>query len=557
MDGAITFFIVVLCAYFSSRVIYALIDYRGMSVFLSGAAPLLLSLIFLIFFKLPVKIFFIPFPPEIRTSSHRKDFFITIPLVILWLVFSKYLPPGPINAIFGCISFCGIASFLLLFLSGRYVSAFVAFLVTFPFIRFLELQSMYIQFSGTLLGPFIVTPLNLTIFAFVFFYFVQKLVTRQDISIPFDSGTKLYLLFVFFCLVSTLLSSDKSSSLIGFLVEVLIFPFFFIFVRNVCKDKNSVFKIFYGIFTYIFLRLLFTLYLCIRYKVSIDSFYLALSQIEVLTTLSTMMIPLCFGLFIISIWKRIKLVALIGILIAFYGIIFGDKREPIVTLLLTTPFLLLLPLRFKKVIILSALVITIGLIIYYGNLYQMHLSDIPLTLEMLSRDSIRMSAWGASLGMIKDYPFWGIGFGNFSNFLDIYSSETFYSMDIWPLCSPHNFFLHYLTSVGILAAGCLFLLIAYVYRLGMRIMKQQDTYGRTILVVLLWSLSCFLIAASTGGTMVPFSYSRATLEARIVSYIPDFGLLFWLFMGLISCLYSQCRVSGFTEQSLSKGRREL
>ncbi|MFH2138516.1 MAG: O-antigen ligase family protein [Candidatus Omnitrophota bacterium] len=541
-ENIITGLFVISLACFSAAIIPALVYYEGMGAFLMRVVPVAAITGIYILYKYSARLFAADVFTDFKQLCNWQYVSILLVTVTAWLIVSSLLPPGLVPGVFGCFSFLGIVAFSLLLLINKKVYALIALLMSLPFIRFLELQSMYMSFAGFLMTPFIITPSNIAIGIFAFFYVIVKITNRENISLINDTGNKYYLIFAVACLFSTLYAWDISVSFIGFIIEVIVFPLFFLFVKDACREKRFIILLFYSITIAMTIRILITLYMAVRHKILIDSLTTAVSQIEVITTLSTMLLPLLFGLFLLSRYKWTKLFVLLLLLAPITGIVFGDKREPIIALVATLPFVFLLPIKFKKAIFLGGISVGLSLLLYYGAQSERHIAAIPLTWNALQTDSIRMCAYKAALGIIKDYPLFGVGFGNYVKFLDFYSPRTFYMFNVWPLVSPHNFILHYLSSVGIVASGALFLLIGYTYKIGAKVIKKaNDKVLKIVLISVLWSISCFLAAANTGGTMVPFAYSENLIQLRIVHYIPDIGIFFWLFMGFIYCIYVEVK----------------
>ncbi|MFA4874438.1 MAG: O-antigen ligase family protein [bacterium] len=478
-----------------------------------------------------------------RTSVLARYLVFVVITAAGWVGFSQYVPEGIVPSLFSLAALFGVVTALAAVALLKPLQGFIVLMLTLPFLRFVELQSMYKVLSGALIGSFIVTPTTATVTAFIMVYALNLCAKRKKVDFPLTRETKLFILFAVLCGISTIHSGDIGTSGIGLYVEVLLFPFFFFFAKDMCADDKSAITIFYTIIAYVSLRLVFSLYMLLRGMEAGSATY-AVSQIEELTTMATLAIPLCIGAVTIAKRRCVVIAALAICAMAFAALIVGDKREPVVALCATLPFLLLMKSDYKKYFVIGLLGGMIALVVFASIVSETHLHTIPTSIDDVMSDNVRMSAWVAALKMMREYPLWGIGFGQFVNMLDSYAPQTFPFLNIWPLAAPHNFILHYVMSIGTLASVALFSLIAISYHAGINIVRKSTHRIITnIAVTIMWALSCFMIASNTGGTMVPFAYSVVQLKERIVSFIPDYGILMWLFMGLLMATYHREKLS--------------
>lgn len=90
-----------------------------------------------------------------------------------------------------------------------------------------------------------------------------------------------------------------------------------------------------------------------------------------------------------------------------------------------------------------------------------------------SSDMERLYLWNSAINIIKDYPIYGIGFGNFN---EVYNNGYILEYAKNPhLTSPHNIFLHYAVNFGLLGGlTFVFLIFSQIYILLNNI---QYVYG--------------------------------------------------------------------------------
>lgn len=84
----------------------------------------------------------------------------------------------------------------------------------------------------------------------------------------------------------------------------------------------------------------------------------------------------------------------------------------------------------------------------------------------------RMSAWQASLRVIRSHPFFGTGTGENKLLLDEIEKEKIYYGFGGKSMSPHNFYLSMLASFGIPVVVFIFCVIFYLLKLSWRNMKK-------------------------------------------------------------------------------------
>lgn len=95
------------------------------------------------------------------------------------------------------------------------------------------------------------------------------------------------------------------------------------------------------------------------------------------------------------------------------------------------------------------------------KLYNRNEKDEVIHQDIIQGGGDRIYLWKSSIKMIKDYPLFGIGIGNFNqvyigqNYISPYANEK-------NLVSPHNIYLHVFTESGLLGEIPFLFLLGYM-----------------------------------------------------------------------------------------------
>jgi O-antigen ligase len=140
----------------------------------------------------------------------------------------------------------------------------------------------------------------------------------------------------------------------------------------------------------------------------------------------------------------------------------------------------------------------------------------------------RFGGWGASLGMFKDHPLFGIGIGRFkqdyANYGVVYFSAWAYKQGLSsgyvPMISAHNMYLNYLAETGIPGIFLLMTIFSTIIIKGLSLIKKADS-NYVFKYALLVSIVIFLGNNIFDG--ITFAYIKEI----------DKGMIFWSITAII------------------------
>jgi O-antigen ligase len=142
----------------------------------------------------------------------------------------------------------------------------------------------------------------------------------------------------------------------------------------------------------------------------------------------------------------------------------------------------------------------------FGNLFK----------ETLSFEN-RIIIWNGTIGIIKDNPFLGSGFGTFSYAFPPFRPPGITHRLLW----AHNDFLHFTSEMGVLFLPLMFWLLFYAIKSGITtFFKTESSLKRAI------SLGC------TTGIIAIFIHSIVDFNL----HIPANTILFFIFLGMIGAV---------------------
>jgi len=109
--------------------------------------------------------------------------------------------------------------------------------------------------------------------------------------------------------------------------------------------------------------------------------------------------------------------------------------------------------------------------------------------RVVSSNNVRWQIWQTSIEMIKNQPIWGVGLGNYQNaFGTLTKDRVNFNEYISPLAlSPHNVFLMFYLTTGLLGLLAFIWLLAIFYRIGFSELKNDWSKillgGMTVLIL--------------------------------------------------------------------------
>lgn len=155
--------------------------------------------------------------------------------------------------------------------------------------------------------------------------------------------------------------------------------------------------------------------------------------------------------------------------------------------------LLLLSISQKEIAKTALLIISLFIVYYLLKTNELEMeslrfgSSTPMGLRRLVGIKI-------SLNIFRNSSFWGIGFGYFQNFIEIYNIERYLGVRVAP---AHNIFFLYLTEGGVFVAISILLMLFYLSKVGLSVFfkiseSQISRYFSISLLVMIILLNAYL-----------------------------------------------------------------
>ena len=133
-----------------------------------------------------------------------------------------------------------------------------------------------------------------------------------------------------------------------------------------------------------------------------------------------------------------------------------------------------------------------------------------------SSDSERKFLWISAINMITDYPWTGVGLGNFNN---VYVNGYISPFAVEPrLTSPHNIFLHYFVNLGILGGSSFIILI--ITQIYVLVKNIKNDFSQSIWIV-------------AGLVSVLGMVIHGMVDTLITTR--PYAMMYWLLYGVACC----------------------
>lgn len=213
--------------------------------------------------------------------------------------------------------------------------------------------------------------------------------------------------------------------------------------------------------------------------------------------------------------KKILLLGLLSSVLAFIALVISGSRGAmggfigsicIMSVILLTRNFCEKRKYIKIFLKIFSFMLVVSLLIYYLKPeYFIH-----------SNDSERSRLWISAINMIKDYPWTGVGFGNFNN---IYINGYISPLAVEPrLTSPHNIFLHYFVNLGILGGSSFIILI--ITQIYVLVKNIKNDFSQSIWIV-------------AGLVSVLGMVIHGMVDTLITTR--PYAMMYWLLYGVACC----------------------
>ncbi len=279
--------------------------------------------------------------------------------------------------------------------------------------------------------------------------FFLYLSVRQRIKFPADTPSKVFLIFIVFLLFNTFISKNRFDSFNEFLNHANYFLFFLLAAK---LSRGEAVKIKTGVFYIgVFLALLFLMQKVFQPH---NALWATLPKQNILSSVLIISLLLSIEYF------RLNGRNLVGIFIIALALFFCLTVSTSIGLISGIFYILFA--KHKK-IRLHLVILTFTILAFFGFI---KISEPNVT--------DRFFWWLSAIDIFRDYPFFGVGLGNFERYVQQYNYSGFHST------YAHSYYLNLLSEVGILGVG-LFIILLYI------ILKRIDNFyvfGATLSIII-------------------------------------------------------------------------
>lgn len=174
--------------------------------------------------------------------------------------------------------------------------------------------------------------------------------------------------------------------------------------------------------------------------------------------------------------KKLKLIYLVSSLLLIINIIVSQSRNALIALIIGC---ILTAIIYDKRFLIISIIMPIVLIIIPQSRLRL------LAIINPDQNSSRFKIWQTTKLMIKDNPYFGIGYENFPIKYDSYinNNPNLIISENYKALHPHNIFLKFQSELGVLGTLIFILfLILSLFSLYKYIKNAQDSFSKSILI---------------------------------------------------------------------------
>lgn len=540
-----SFIVLILIGYFSGKVIVENTSGTSLGRLIGSSLPVLISLFLLgILQVVDFRSVFLPrFSLRNRLTLTRVIGFVIAYLVLAYLLIQLLDANLPLTYwLVGILIMCGASMCLVSVATGKgEIRGFLYFLLVLPFLNYIEFAFRGSLADGTKLGPVPYSPTIIFLWVFFALLSFRRFITKQYFL--HTSLDKYFLMFGLLLFLSTLASKDFLTSVHDYILNILVFPLFFVIVVNIVKRLEDVIRVMIALICYAVLRLSIAYYFIlisdIPNKLIISQYFNYTDRViehhYILAVISLFALPIAMALFILANKKPQKILALFTIGLLFFFILIAQERSAILASGVAVSFLIFLFRRYMGSMVLLFIVFTIFMVLAGGPLIKRFTDENIYTIVNVS---MRMDAWWASIRMIVDHPFLGIGLGMWREYIPFYTENIFLrSHLVTYITYPHHFWFHYGSAGGIGVLLSLILLMRSIFKDALFLVsKNLSQEVRVISGGLLCSFLSFLIYGIIGGNASAFTFIAGDHWQTVTTNAVYVGMFFWIVSGLIVSL---------------------
>ena len=425
-----------------------------------------------------------------------------------------------------CVSFLISIYFLI---NGNVVNGIITFILSYPFILFLQWEFRNIKFLGIynplILGPFSLNPdfvFLLTIFLlFVLLYFYRQTKYKERNRSFLNVSVMIYGIAIF---ISVVMSGDILISSRKFFIGPGMFIMVYILISNNVNTMKEVKKILLSTVSSMFLLAMLSNYFYWQSLGNLifnpESSYGLMYEFPVFlmgtarSIIILLCIPVLLALLLLAKDLKKKMIFLSGFLLLLLGIFTQQTRVPVIVFAVCFLFFI------KNKILYIPLIIVVSISMIYWNViidnYYPRLKEMYESRSLYEIDKSRVFGLQGALEMGLANPITGVGFGMWYKNVHLYTSPEISRNEFGKfkkeyLHNPHNQMLYYFSETGIIGLlGWIILTITvmkealYVYR------RANNDLSKTIALALLSIFTGMLVgglARYTPITQTPLFFA--------------------------------------------------
>ncbi|MBI2910169.1 MAG: O-antigen ligase family protein [Chloroflexi bacterium] len=435
--------------------------------------------------------------------------------------------------------FAALLVSLYFLLTSRGVSSVMVLCLAFPFLSYLE--HLFPSFREFRIGPFAVTP-SISFVVALGALIPLSLRREQRGGVGSTPILVAALAFVFSSLLASLISADISQSLGEFWLEVLapflIFPVILWFARDQRDLLTLVGSLFAMVTGITFISVYFVArYIGTRYTTIYDAYSMPLfANINSGSLALMILMGLPLGIALLCSTKKRAIAASIsgGIIFLIAGLFLTFNRSA-VGLMVIAQSLFLFKKRPRKILLAGAVASLLLSMLFLPLVQRVvfhRFQNIGNLASLLEDSSLtyRMNAWAGAIGIIRDYPVWGIGYGQWTRFVPQYGQYQLVRIgltenrEIGYAVDPHNYYLLVASSAGLVGLTAWLCLLALLVREALYVAKRS-------LSPALSNLALGALAGLLGMALLSF-LGGGMHEGVFIGM----GIIFWALVGIISVL---------------------
>lgn len=444
-----------------------------------------------------------------------------IALLLAYLIIIEGSNYGFTASIIGMIIMIGFFTSIYFIIVGNASTGVAIFLLTFPFLSYFEYyySYRYAFFKGIEWGPIIVTPTITFLLLLFFASMIAK--SREGMIREFKPMVvKAIFIFIFIVFIASLFSIRPILSTRYFILTWIYPLILFVIILRSIHTTNDIKVLAHSTIACICLISFFSLYFFLRRSegmVELQNIYGSVLATHITSgtwgQMTAMSIPLSIVLFSLS-KRRGKIAYLLVIAFLFLSLVLSFSRGAMAAIIIALA-ILLKKKELRKVVIAVVAILILTLVLHKSLLsnYILYRFKNIRSFNDLVYDSSVQARWEgakAALGMVKDYPLFGIGTGMWKDYVSHYAKMQRvvigtkwggkYEYGLGYIEDAHSLQLQVAVDSGIPGFITWIFLLAMVFKEAFYVLyKSRDHFRCHLMFGAFSSLVFFVVMSIFGG----------------------------------------------------------